>query len=141
MTANRKLAELRGIDEATCLEIDKIHEGTDKYIKDAIDYSYPEACVKVSLQETDFLLQELWAFPEDKAMHTLYKKYLFKKQWYGKKYKCNGTGEEFTIPFDVYETACYYFGAAMVDVGRLDAYCRFSNCVEVKDVDEGATTV
>lgn len=134
MTASRTLAQLRGVDEATFLEIDKIHESTDNYIKEAIDNNYWEDVVKVALQDTDFLLQELWGFEEDKSKHTLFKKYLFKKQWYGKKYKCVKTGEEFTIPFDVKECDFYQVGEGFVDVGRLDSYSRFSGVTEVKYV-------
>ena len=129
MTACRRLAQRQGVDEATCLLIDRLHEEVEACMHAAIlDGDVWAAEV---LSNYDYKLQELWNFPRDSKYHTLVKKYLFKKQWYGKIFKCTKTGEKFTIPYEVYETACYFFGDAMVDVGRYNCYSRFSNCVEV----------
>jgi len=133
MTANRYLAAQRGIDEATCLVIDQMHEDIDAFIRDAIDNNADEQHVRQYLTTHDFCLQHFWKFPQDEKFHTLYKKYLFKKHWYGKKYKCTKTGETFTIPFEVSECGLYHVGEGYVDVGRLGFYCRFSNVVEVRD--------
>lgn len=132
MTANRILAELRGINEATCLEIDQMHEQIDACMHAALDDGDVDEWSEWVLNEYDYKLQALWGFQQDERFHTLYKKYLFKKQWYNRTFQCNETGETFTIPFEVQETDCYYWGKAMLDVGRLNAYSRFSNCTEAK---------
>jgi len=134
MTANRTLAKMQGISEDTCKEIDELHVIIDDAIKDLIDTNHNLEQAKLYLTEYDNELQSLWGWPQDESKHTLYKKYLFKKQWYGRTFKCNETGETFTIPFDVYEADCYFFGeGAMIDVGRHNAYCRFSGVTEVLD--------
>jgi hypothetical protein len=79
-------------------------------------------------------LQQLWGFPQDCGFHRYADDYEFKCHWVGKKYRCVRSGEVFVIPDSVHETACYFFGeGAMVDVGRHNAYCRFSGVEEVKD--------
>ena len=57
----------------------------------------------------------------------------FQKIWAGRKYRCNTTGVEFTIPDNVRETDFFKVGDGYIDVGRLGFYCRFSNVTEVKD--------
>ena len=133
MTANRVLAQMQGISEDACEDIDELHEEIDKLIYVAITHEDDESWVHSVLTEYDNQLQKLWGWPQDESKHTLYKKYLFKKQWYGRTFKCNETGETFIIPFDVYETAFYQIGDGFVDVGRWDFYCRFSGVTEVLD--------
>lgn len=54
----------------------------------------------------------------------------FKAKWARRRFRCKITGEEFVIPDDVYETAFYSFGECYIDVGRLNAYCRYLGSVE-----------
>ena len=131
MTASRALAAQRGISEEVCKKIDQLHEDIDDYITRAIKEDISECLVEVYLKDMEFLLQELWGFPEDDRYHTYFKKYRFRKQWAGKKYRCNTTGQEFAVPFNVSECAFFQWGEAFVDVGRLNAYARFSNCTEI----------
>lgn len=140
MTACRRLAKQQCVDEATCLEIDQLHEDIDAFICGAIDNKADEAWVLEVLTDYDYDLQSLWNFKRDAAYHTLFKKYLFKKQWYNRTFQCNTTGEIFTIPFEVQEIDFCSFGNAYVDVGRLNAYSRFSNCKEITNDVETKTT-
>lgn len=133
MTANRVLAAQRGISEEVCKKIDQLHEDIDTYIARAIKENIPECLVEVYLKDMEFLLQELWGFPEDDRYHTYFKKYRFRKQWAGKKYRCNTTGIVLTIPNEVGEGEFFGFGQAFVDVGRLNSYSRFSNCTEISE--------
>lgn len=133
MTACRKLAASRGVDERTCKEIDTLHLIIEDYILLAIKNSLLDDTVHTCLKELDFMLQQLWDFPEDEKFHTLYKKYLFKKHWVGRKYRCNKTGEEFTIPFDIYERDFFHVGEGFIDLGRLNCYSRFGGVTEVKE--------
>lgn len=56
------------------------------------------------------------------------------KIWAGRKFRCNITGVEFTIPDDVRECDWFPFGESFVDVGRADFYSRFGGDVqEIKD--------
>ena len=135
MTASRTIAAQRGIPEATCLEIDKLHEDIDEYIEWAIKEKVSECLVEVYLKDLEFLLQELWEFPEDDRFHTYFKKYLFKKQWYSRSFKCNTTGQVFTVPMSVKECDFYQWAEAYLDVGRLNLYSRMSNCTEIVSSD------
>ena len=53
----------------------------------------------------------------------------FRKLWAGRKFRCKATGEEFTIPADVYYKAYYTFGNSSVDVGD-GYYCRIGGDIE-----------
>lgn len=131
MTANRVLATQRGVSEEVCKKIDQLHEDIDTYIARAIKENISECLVEVYLKDMEFLLQELWGFPEDDRYHTYFKKYQFKKEWCDMVFRCNTTGQEFTVPFDVNECAFFQWGEAFVDVGRLGFYSRSSNCSEI----------
>lgn len=54
----------------------------------------------------------------------------FKAKWASRRFRCKTTGEEFVIPDDVQECDFYSFGECYIDVGRLNAYCRFSGHIE-----------
>lgn len=57
----------------------------------------------------------------------------FKMIWSGRKYRCNDTGEVFTIPENVKECDFFKVGDGFVDVGRLGSYSRFGgNIVRVE---------
>lgn len=60
----------------------------------------------------------------------------FQNIWAGRVFQCTLTGEKFTIPDDVYQTAFYQIGRGFVDVGRLNCYSRFSNVVEIVNDSE-----
>lgn len=137
MTANRTLAAQRGISEDVCKKIDQLHEDINEYITRAIKENISECLVEVYLKDLEFLLQELWGFPEDDRYHNYFKMYQFKKEWCGKRYQCKTTGEILTIPYSVKECDFFSFGEnCFVDVGRLNSYCRFSNCTEINKESE-----
>lgn len=133
MTANRKLAQQRGISEETCKQIDYVHECIDDSIRIALEVGWSEDFVKENLAVYEEELQRLWNFPVDPRFHTYFKKYQFIKKWAGKKYRCNTTGQEFTVPFGVDERQFFACGEAFLDTGRLNAYSRFSNCTEISE--------
>jgi hypothetical protein len=54
----------------------------------------------------------------------------FREQWAGRKFRCKDTKSTFQIPEDVAEGAFYPVGNGYVDVGRLNAYCRFGGNIE-----------
>lgn len=131
MTANRKLAQQRGISEETCKQIDYVHECIDDSIRIALEVGWSEDFVKENLAVYEEELQRLWNFPVDPRFHTYFKKYQFIKKWAGKKYRCNTTGQQFKVPLNVSECAFFQWAEAFVDVGRLNSYSRFSNCTEI----------
>jgi hypothetical protein len=45
-------------------------------------------------------------------------------QWAGRKFRCNKTGDEITIPKDVRECQFFSFGECFIDVGRAGCYSR-----------------
>jgi hypothetical protein len=126
MTANRQLAEALGLSEEAINEIDRIHPLIDKFTRAWVEEPFSQGR-KDEIHSLEYLLQRLWGFSEDCGYHRYADEYEFKCQWVGKKYRCTNTGEEFTIPYEVKERDCYFFGdGAMIDVGRLHCYARFS---------------
>ena len=58
----------------------------------------------------------------------------FQQIWAGRKYRCDTTGVEFTIPDNVRETDFFKVGEGAIDVGRLGFYYRIiGDIVEVID--------
>lgn len=126
MTACRKLGAQRGVSEAILQEIDTLHILIDNLMLSAIKENVPAEHIKDILTEADFMLQNLWGFPQDKKFHTYYKNYQFKSQWCGRKFQCKMSGEVFEIPFDVKERYFYEVSEfAAIDVGVLNEYHRF----------------
>lgn len=133
---NRELAEQRGLFEEEILEIDRIHDLIAKFTRAWIKEPFSEAR-KEEIHDMEYILQSLWGFPKDRGYHRYAREYEFKCNWAGRRYRCIKSGEVFEIPYDTYETACYFFGdGAMVDVGRLNAYSRFSNVVKIVNDSE-----
>lgn len=132
MTVNKALAERQGLTEEEIEEIEDIHEGLDWVLK-----TYPSTRFYQGLydhiERVEFRLQDLWGFPQDPTKHTWKYRYKFKTEWVGTKWRCTETGDMFTVPVDVEEKDCYYWGKAMLDVGVLDVYCRMSNCARVEE--------
>lgn len=131
MTANRLLAKQRGLTEEAIQQIDYLHdkiaELTAAWIKDTFRPSR-----KDEIHEMEFLLQQAWGFPQDRGYHTYANEYKFKCEWIGRTFRCNETGEEFTIPDTVKERDYFVVGNGAVDVGRLDSYSRvIGSVVEV----------
>jgi hypothetical protein len=130
MVANRWLAELYGIDEDSIQEIDKLHEQLACIISKRVGLGYSESIYN-HIEDMEYKLQSLWCFPQDCGYHKYKHTYKFKCQWIGRVFQCIATGELFTIPDDVEERACYFWGdGAMIDVGRLDMYSRVIGNVE-----------
>jgi hypothetical protein len=131
MTAHRGLAIMRGIDEASVKEINKIHDKLDSVLASAAEIGFSTATYSY-IEDLELSLQSLWKFPEDIGYHRYKHIYKFKCQWARRVFQCIATGELLTIPDDVKERACYFWGnGAMIDVGRLDCYSRNSGCKEV----------
>lgn len=131
MTANRALAAQRDISEETCKLIDELHEEVDKLIPLLIESESDEESARDILNLMDGTVQKLWGFEEDPRYFTYFKKYQFNKEWAGRSFKCNTTGQIFTVPTSVAECQFFQWGEAFLDTGRLNAYSRFSNCTEI----------
>ena len=131
MTANRELAKLRGLSDEDISQIDDIHEQLEALITKRGSLGVFNQAVYDKIEDLEFRAQELWGFPQDNNFHTWKHAYEFKCQWIGRKFRCMTTGEELTIPEDVYETAFYKIGEGFVDTGRLNAYSRFSGVQEI----------
>lgn len=123
MTINRELAEDCGLDEHEILEIEELHEALDALISKWIREPYSEDRAE-DIHSLEYRLQKLWGFPTNRKYHTWAHLYEFRCQWAGKKYRCQETGEGFTIPDDVKPRDFFSFGKCFVDVGRLNSYCR-----------------
>ena len=123
MTINRKLAEDRGLDERTIQEIESLHEKLDTFIAAWVKEPYSEDRAE-EIHSIEDRLQALWGFSVDRRYHTWVRLYEFRCQWAGKKYRCQETGEELTIPDDVKPCDFFSFGQCAVDVGRLNSYSR-----------------
>ena len=131
MTANRQLAEARGLSEEAINEIDRIHSLIDEFTRAWVGEPFSQGR-KDEIHSLEYLLQRLWGFPEDCDYHRYAHEYEFKCQWVGKKYRCRKTAEVFEIPYEVKERDCYFFGdGAMIDAGRLNYYARFSGVEKV----------
>ena len=133
MVASRRLGAQMGVPEDVLQRIDKMHEQNDEFMRVALKNNTPVEIVIERLTAADFDLQLAWGFPMDIKFHTLVKKFLFKKQWYGRKFRCEATGEEFVIPATVYEGQFFDIGSGGIDVGRAGAYSRrIGNIIEVE---------
>lgn len=136
MTANRELAELRGISEKSILEIDRIHDLIDKFIRAWVKEPFSQSR-KDEIHALENLLQSLWGFPQDCDYHRYANEYEFKCQWAGRTFRCADTGVEFTIPYDVQETDYFQIGNGAIDVGRLNFYSRVvGNIIEIINEDK-----
>ena len=127
---NMQLAKARGLSDEEIKQIEHLQRRLELYLEHGCIHGYYES-LYYAIEEEEYLLQRLWGFPQDSDYHTWKHRYKFKSQWAGRTFRCNTTGEEFTIPNSVEERDFYSFGEAFVDVGRLDCYSRFSNCKEV----------
>jgi hypothetical protein len=134
MTINRELAEDCGLDESAIQEIESLHEKLDTFIAAWIKEPYKESR-REGIHAMEYRLQELWQFPKDCSYHRYADLYEFRCQWAGKKYRCQETGEEFTIPDDVKPCDFFCFGQCSVDVGRLNSYSRM--CGPIIDLNAG----
>ena len=134
MTANPTLVKMRGIDEESVKQINLLHEKLDKLMSRA-NLGVFNQSVYDEIERIEMALQLLWRFGIDKSMHTYKHLYKFRSQWVNRTFQCKTTGETFTIPENIKERDCYWFGQAMIDVGRLDAYSRFSNAIEITNQD------
>lgn len=132
MTANRALAESRGLSEEDIAGIDAIHKQLEAIIEKRVGMGFNRA-VELKIKELEFKLQELWGFSKDVRYHTWAARYEFKCLWAFRKWRCNTTGEVFEIPLSVEECDFFTWGDpdTYCDVGRLNMYARFSNCTEV----------
>lgn len=134
MTINRELAEDCGLDESAIQEIESLHERLDTFIAAWIKESYKESR-RDEIHGMEYRLQELWQFPKDCSYHRYADLYEFRCRRAGKKYRCQETGEEFTIPDDVKPCDFFSFGKCFVDVGRLNSYCRMGG--PIMSVNDG----
>lgn len=130
---NIQLAKARGLSDEEIKQIECLHGSLKLCLECGCTHGYDEDLYK-AIEQFEYLLQDLWGFPQDSDHHTWKHRYKFKSQWAGRTFRCNTTGEEYTIPNSVEERDFYSFGKAFVDVGRLDGYSRFSNCTEVEVV-------
>ena len=128
---NMQLAKDRGLSDEDIEHIEYLHWVLELCLERGCLQGYDEY-VYEAVEQFEYMLQDLWGFPQDSGYHTWKHRYKFKSQWAGRTFQCNTTGEEFTIPNSVGERDFYSFGKAFVDVGRLDCYSRFSNCKEVE---------
>ena len=125
MSANRELAEFRGLSEEAINEIDRIHSLIDKFTRYWVKEPFSQGR-KDEIHSMEYKLQRLWSFPEDCGYHRYAHEYEFKCNWVGRTFRCTKTGEEFTIPYNVKECDFFRVGEGYVDVGRLNFYSRFS---------------
>lgn len=133
MSANRELAELRGISEHNIQEIDRIHTLIDKFMSVWVYQPFSNAR-KEEIHDMEYLLQQCWGFPQDCGYHRYANDYEFQSKWVGRVFQCEDTGEKVTIPYGVKECNYFKVGDGAVDVGRLDAYSRIiGNVIEVKE--------
>jgi len=132
MAINRELAEDYGLDESDIQEIESLHEKLDTFIAAWIKEPYSEDRAE-EIHSIEERLQALWGFPIDRGYHTWANLYEFRCQWAGKKYRCQETGEEFTIPDNVKPCDLFSFGKCFVDVGRLNCYSRM--CGPIVDLN------
>ena len=132
MTINRKLAEDCGLNEHEILEIEELHEALDALISKWIREPYSEDRAE-EIHGIEDQLQKLWGFSVDRNYHTWAYLYEFRCQWAGKKYRCQETGEELTIPDNVKPCDFFCFGQCAVDVGRLNSYSRM--CGPITDLN------
>jgi hypothetical protein len=136
LTANRELAEQRGISEEDILEIDRIHALIDKFTRAWVKEPFSQGR-KDKIHAMEYLLQRLWGLPQDCGYHRYAREYEFKCQWVGCTFKCTDTGVEFTIPYDVQERDYFQIGNGAIDVGRLNSYSRrIGNIIEISNEEQ-----
>ena len=116
MAINRELAEDCGLDEHEIQEIESLHEKLDTFIAAWSKEPYSEDRAE-EIHSIEDRLQALWGFSVDRNYHTWAYLYEFRCQWAGKKYRCQETGEEFTIPDYVKPCDFFSFGKCFIDVG------------------------
>lgn len=133
MVASRRLGAQRGIPEDVLKQIDQMHVQNEALIRKLLELNAPVDQARELLTYADFDLQLMWGFPMDGNLHTLFKDYMFRREWYGRKFKCMATGEVLTIPADVQEGDYFQVGYGGIDVGRAGAYSRqIGNIIEVE---------
>lgn len=132
MTASRELAEQRGLDEHQIQEIDHLHEHLDKTMDYFVEQGWTQAR-EDEIHDIEYRLQEAWNFPKDCGYHRYAHQYAFVCQWYGRTFKCVGTGNQITLGKDIQERQYISFGNCAVDLGVLNGYSRFiGNMEEIK---------
>lgn len=123
MTANRELAEHRGLCEAQIQEIDRLHEHLDKIMNYFIEQGWTQAR-EDEIHDIEYLLQQAWGFPKDCGYHRYAHQYAFICQWYNRTFRCVETGEEITLGKDIQERQYIPFGKCAIDLGVLNGYSR-----------------
>lgn len=139
MTANTKLAKERGVEGNIPL-INQLHKTIREVTESAILNEIDNTVMEHVFEELEYLLQSLWDFPQNNSYHRYYKEFLFKKLWWGRTFKCQQSGTEFVVPYEVFEGAFYSVGNRFIDVGRMSTegeclYCRIGG--DVIEVTEG----
>lgn len=129
---NRELAEQRGVSEHNIKEIDRIHDLIDNFMNVWVYEPFSESR-KEEIHAMEYILQRCWGFSEDCGYHRYANDYEFKCGWVGRVFQCNETGEKVTIPYGVKECNFFTVGNGYVDIGRLNAYARFSGVTEIKE--------
>lgn len=129
------MAKARGLSDEEIEKIDYLRWVLELCLERGCLLGYDEY-VYEAVEQFEYLLQDLWGFPRDTKEHKWKHRYKFKCQWAGRKFRCNITGVEFTVPNSVEERDYFSFGESAIDVGRLDSYCRFIGDV-VEITEEG----
>lgn len=132
---NMRLAKERGLSDKEIEQIEYLHGKLELCLEYACVSGYDEDLYK-DVEYIEYLLQDLWGFPQDAEKHQWKHRYKFKSQWAGRTFRCNITGEEFTIPNSVEEGDYFSFGKSSIDVGRLGSYSRVIGKV-VEITEEG----
>jgi hypothetical protein len=107
MKTNREFAEKVGMTENQIIAADEAYTQIELILSDyKMVCDSPEKAIDI-LHGLEYFLQSLFGFPLEKDYHRYAKEFEFKQKWVGRRWKCSTTGEVFTIPNDVYETAFY----------------------------------
>lgn len=118
MTANRELAELRGIDEATIDRIDSLHTYLETMMDKYIELGFTQAR-KDEIHIIEYLLQECWGFPKDCGYHTWAPLYEFKCKWYNRTFRCTKTGVQVILNKDMIHPKRFItVGEGAIDLGN-----------------------
>ncbi len=132
MTANRELAEQRGLSEYQIQEIDHLHERLDKIMDYFIEQGWTQAR-EDEIHDVENLLQRAWGFPIDCKYHRYAHQYAFICTWYKRTFRCVETGATITFGKDIYERQYIPFGNCAIDLGVLNGYSRgIGNMEEIK---------
>lgn len=123
MTANRELAEARGLSEYQIQEIDRLHVHLDKTMDYFIDQGWTQSR-EDEIHDIEYLLQQAWGFPKDCGYHRYAPQYAFVCQWYNRTLRCVETGEEITLGKDIHPKQFISFGKCAIDLGVLNGYSR-----------------